>query len=269
MNYYIILGKDTGIQNSIPNMYRYSFTDSINESENKTIYERKYLDEYYQSIAYKHLAEYSAWYVFAKYNPINLLDDDIVSFISGEKFTERTHILISDLNKFSYTLKEILDDYSVCYFYTYPERDITKTYPEDWFWNHINKRYWQTIAIKNKLRTKYDNLPNINCNYISCKYKQLKMFVEWIENNLFNHFFEIDTWKKIGNNIDIAGECNAANHPAYADRYRVFGMIIEFFAYKYFQTCAKQYIADHNGWIYRITYDRKLNHKVHKAAYIY
>jgi hypothetical protein len=47
MNYYIILGKDTGIQNSIPNMYRYSFTDSINESENKTIYERKYLDEYY------------------------------------------------------------------------------------------------------------------------------------------------------------------------------------------------------------------------------
>jgi hypothetical protein len=267
---YIILGKDIGIHKSISNFYRYSFSDSPNNAI-KTIFEKEHLNEEEQHIAFEHWAEFSAWYVFAKFNPLQLADDDVVAFISGEMFKVKTEISPESLNTFNDAIESVLvNDTSVGFFYSFPNRDLHATYPEEWFWSHINEEFWRPIAIKTKLRTVFTNLPNINRNYIVCRMDALKRFVSWIENNLLIHFFvrrglpddKHRIWNKVKDNIDVAGQCPSRSHGAYADRYRVFGMIIEFFHYRYFEKEAKQFIITKDININRIQYDQDLNHTV-------
>lgn len=267
---HIVLGKDTNLHRDIPNFYRYSFCDSPSD-DTKTIFEKAHLNEKDQQVAFDHLAEFSAWYVFSKFNPLQLSDTDIVTFISGEMFQSKTNIFPSDLNSFNDAIESVLvDDKSIGFFYSFPDRDIRATYPEGWFWSHINEEFWKPIAINTGLRNVFTNLPNINRNYIACRMDALRRFVSWIENNLLIHFFikddlsnnEVGSWNKVGNNIDIVGQCPSKNHHSYSDKYRVFGMIIEFFCHRYFQQDAKQFIITKDININLIQYDQDLNHTV-------
>lgn len=263
MIHYIILGKDTGLHNKINNFYRYDFASVPNNTNDKVIYEKKYLNEYKQKISFNHLAEFSAWYVFAKFNPLGLNDNDIVAFISGEKFEELTEISISGLQYFDWPIENFInDDRSVGFFYGFPYRNLEATYPEEWFWGHINESFWKPISIRSGLRSNFSNLPNINRNYIVCTMSSLRNFVSWIEEKLFKFFFTIDGWIPVMQNIELARQCPAVNGTAYKDRYRVFGMIIEFFHHRYFEEFGKQYIIHKNMDINRIVYDKDLNHKV-------
>lgn len=268
----ILLGNQRLNHYSHKDVYHYLFNNEISDVKN-TILESNYLNQTQINCAYNHLAEFSAYYVFAKYNPLSLKDDDTLTLVSARKFESETGLSIPDVLNFSEKIDKLLYDNSIYAFLhwagdVYHVHDYRPTLflPDNMFID-FNKTYPYIHNVRNR----FDNYPNHPGRHYFCfTFLGLKKFVEWVYKNLFLQFFNEDFSEKFDEN---GQSLICKTHPPTKNYnpHRAFGLVMETFHHKFFyETNTAQYwhpyqqkTPDH---VYRcLHYDEDLNFTITKV----
>ncbi len=241
---------------TLPDVYAYTFKTPA-KRQPQLIVETDYLSPELQKTAYLHLAEFSAWYVFYRDNPLQLKPEDFVCFLSSRKFEQIAQISFSDAWRALPLLCEFLENHGdTGAFYPYPERDWS-TPDETSFYcpQHFNTGECMRLARESGLRQRFDNYTRIWRNYYFFRYDSFCTFMEWCVSHLVPVLFDSDFRPRMDRIQSLT--------PAYTQYspYRIFGLFVEFFHQLYFrEQNASQFVV--NKWLQvaRIDYrDDELN----------
>lgn len=269
----ILLGNERLNQYSHKDVYHYLFNNEISDVKN-TILESNYLNQTQINCAYNHLAEFSAYYVFAKYNPLSLKDDDTLTLVSARKFESETGLSITDVLNFSEKIDKLLRDNSIYAFLHHNRNDIHTIFNYKPILSDVNNmlmNFEQTYPYISDVRNRFDNYPiHPGRHYFCFTFKILKNFVDWVHKNLFLKFFNEDFTEKFDEN---GQSLIYKTHPPTKtyNPHRAFGLLMENFHHKFFyETNTAQYwhpyqqkTPDH---VYRcLHYDEDLNFSITKV----